>query len=53
MRWRKRAVWRTVDRLLSNARVVVWDLFAPWAREVVDQRKASDGLDRFRRRSCG
>ena len=31
---------KQVDRLLSNAGVVVWDLFAPWAREVVGQRKA-------------
>ena len=31
---------KQVDRLLSNAGVVVWDLFAPWVREVVGQRKA-------------
>ncbi len=31
---------KQVDRLLSNGGVVVWDLFAPWAREVVGQRKA-------------
>ena len=31
---------KQVDRLLSNAGVVVGDLFAPWAREVVGQRKA-------------
>ena len=31
---------KQVDRLLSNAGIVVWDLFAPWAREVVGQRKA-------------
>ncbi len=31
---------KQVDRLLSNAGVVVWGLFAPWAREVVGQRKA-------------
>ncbi len=31
---------KQVDRLLSNAGAVVWDLFAPWAREVVGQRKA-------------
>ena len=31
---------KQVDRLLSNAGIVVWDLFAPWVREVVGQRKA-------------
>jgi hypothetical protein len=31
---------KQVDRLLSNAGVVVRDLFAPWACEVVGQRKA-------------
>jgi hypothetical protein len=31
---------KQVDRLLSNGGVVVWDLFAPWVREVVGQRKA-------------
>ncbi len=31
---------KQVDRLLSNAGIVVWDLFAPWAREAVGQRKA-------------
>ena len=28
-----------VDRLLSNIGVVVWDLFAPWVREVVGSRR--------------
>ena len=46
MRWRGRAVSSTgsaikqVDRLLSNAGVVVWELFAPWVREMVGQREA-------------
>ena len=31
---------KQVDRLLSNAGIVVWELFAPWVREVVGQRKA-------------
>jgi hypothetical protein len=31
---------KQVDRMLSNAGIVVWDLFAPWAREVLGQRKA-------------
>ena len=31
---------KQVDRPLSNAGIVVWDLFAPWVREVVGQRKA-------------
>jgi len=31
---------KQVDRLLSNAGVVVWELFAPWVREVVGQREA-------------
>ncbi len=31
---------KQVDRLLSNAGIVVWDLFAPWVCEVVGQRKA-------------
>ena len=31
---------KQVDRLLSNAGIVVWDLFAPWVREVVGQRKS-------------
>ncbi len=31
---------KQVDRLLSNAGVVVWDLFAPWVREVVGRREA-------------
>ena len=37
---RTRHAIKQVDRLLSNAGIVVWDLFAPWAREVVGQRKA-------------
>src|SRR5208337_2170888 len=31
---------KQVDRLLSNPGVVVWDLFAPWVREVVGRRAA-------------
>ena len=31
---------KQVDRLLSNAGVVVWELFAPWVREMVGQREA-------------
>ena len=31
---------RSGDRLLSNPGVVVWDLFAPWVREVVGRRAA-------------
>ena len=31
---------KQVDRLLSNAGLVVWDLFAPWVREVVGRREA-------------
>ena len=31
---------KQVDRLLSDAGIVVWELFAPWVREVVGQRKA-------------
>jgi hypothetical protein len=31
---------KQVDRLLSNAGIVMWELFAPWVREVVGQRKA-------------
>ena len=31
---------KQVDRLLSNAGIAVWELFAPWVREVVGQRKA-------------
>jgi hypothetical protein len=30
---------KQVDRLLSNQGVVVWDMFASWAAEVVGQRK--------------
>jgi hypothetical protein len=30
---------KQVDRLLSNAGVVPWDLFAPWVREVVGERR--------------
>ena len=30
---------KQVDRLLSNRGIVVWDMFAPWVREVVGQRK--------------
>ena len=30
---------KQVDRLLSNRGVVVWDMFASWAAEVVGQRK--------------
>jgi hypothetical protein len=30
---------KQVDRLLSNAGVVPWDLFAPWVREVVGARR--------------
>src|SRR5277367_4792957 len=30
---------KQVDRLLSNTGVVVWDLFAPWVREVVGSRR--------------
>jgi len=30
---------KQVDRLLSNRGVVVWDLFAPWAAEIVGQKK--------------
>src|SRR5271167_4435162 len=37
---------KQVDRLLSNAGVVVWDLFAPWVREVVGRRKACRGRNR-------
>ena len=32
---------KQVDRLLSNAGIVVWDLFAPWAREVVGRARRS------------
>ena len=31
---------KQVDRLLSNQGIVVCDLFAPWARHVVGQRKS-------------
>lgn len=31
---------KQVDRLLSNRGIVVWDMFAPWAAEVVGKRKA-------------
>src|SRR5208337_4865438 len=37
---------KQVDRLLSNAGVVVWDLFAPWVREVVGRREACRGRNR-------
>jgi hypothetical protein len=30
---------KQVDRLLSNAGVVPWDLFAPWVREIVGARR--------------
>jgi DDE family transposase len=30
---------KQVDRLLSNRGVVVWEMFAPWVREVVGPRK--------------
>jgi hypothetical protein len=30
---------KQVDRLLSNRGIVVWDMFAPWAAEVVGKRK--------------
>src|SRR3954452_13998998 len=30
---------KQVDRLLTNAGVVPWDLFAPWEREVVGGRR--------------
>ncbi len=30
---------KQVDRLLSNAGVVPWDVFAPWVREVVGERR--------------
>ena len=30
---------KQVDRLLSNRGVVVWEIFAPWVREVVGPRK--------------
>jgi len=30
---------KQVDRLLSNRGIVVWEMFAPWVREVVGQRK--------------
>ena len=30
---------KQVDRLLSNRGIVVWEMFAPWAREVVGPRK--------------
>jgi hypothetical protein len=30
---------KQVDRLLSNAGVVAWDLFAPWVREIVGERR--------------
>jgi len=29
---------KQVDRLLSNAGVVAWDLFGPWVREIVGER---------------
>jgi len=29
---------KQVDRLLSNRGIVVWDMFAPWVREVVGRR---------------
>ena len=31
---------KQVDRLLSNQGIVVWDMFAPWVREMVGQRAA-------------
>lgn len=31
---------KQVDRLLSNQGIVVWDMFSPWAAEVVGRRKA-------------
>lgn len=31
---------KQVDRLLSNAKVVVWDLFEPWVRYVLAERSA-------------
>ena len=30
---------KQVDRLLSNAGLVLWDLFAPWVREIVGERR--------------
>jgi hypothetical protein len=30
---------KQVDRLLSNRGIVVWEMFAPWAKEVVGPRK--------------
>src|SRR3984957_9658750 len=30
---------KQVDRLLSNRGIVVWEMFAPWVREVVGPRK--------------
>jgi len=30
---------KQVDRLLSNAGLVTWDLFGPWVRQKVDHRK--------------
>jgi hypothetical protein len=30
---------KQVDRLLSNRGIVVWDMFAPWVREVVGPRR--------------
>lgn len=31
---------KQVDRLLSNQRIVVWDMFAAWVTQVIGQRKA-------------
>ena len=39
---------KQVDRLLSTAGVVPWDLFGPWVREAVGVRprdRRGDGLD--------
>ncbi len=47
---------KQVDRLLSNAGVVPWDLFGSWVREVVGERReivVAMELDRFRRRQSG
>ena len=38
---------KQVDPLLSNAGVVVWDLFAPWAREVGRQGRTEDQRNAF------
>jgi len=47
--WLAKSAIKQVDRLLSNAGVVPWEMFGPWVREVVGPRQkivvAIDGTD--------